>query len=154
LPSISKKRVVVRVVADVVEVVVLAAGADAGLTVGGPFEAAELAAAVGGAEEEGLELVHAGVGEKQRRVFVGDDGCAGHEGVAVLLAEEVEEVLADFGGGLGHGCVLSSRHASTQRRRCELRIVRIGAERTKCRRALARECYDEVSFWSMVVCTS
>jgi hypothetical protein len=46
--------VVVRVLADVVEVVVLAAGADALLAVGGPLELAEVGVWIGVAEEDGL----------------------------------------------------------------------------------------------------
>ena len=60
------------VLADVVEVVVFAAGADALLRIGGA-----LVGPVAGAEEDVLELVHAGVGEQQRRVVGGttlDDG--------------------------------------------------------------------------------
>jgi hypothetical protein len=53
-------RVVVGVEADVLEVVVLAAGADALLGVGGAFPRGGLVA-----EEVGHELVHAGVGEQQ-----------------------------------------------------------------------------------------
>jgi hypothetical protein len=52
--------------ADVFEVVVLAAGADALLRGGGAVVVALL-----GAEEEVLELVHARVGEEQRGVVVG-----------------------------------------------------------------------------------
>ena len=87
--------------AYVVEIVMFAAGADAFLGVGG--------AGVGAfflAEEDRLELVHAGVGEEQGRVVVRHDGGAGHEGVAVLLDEEVDELLADLCGGWDHwdGC--------------------------------------------------
>ena len=59
-----EKRVVIGVQADVFQVVVLAAGADALLGVGG---AAGLVGAFGLAEENGHELVHAGVGEQQVR---------------------------------------------------------------------------------------
>ncbi len=86
-----EERVVVRVLADVFEVVVLAAGADALLGVGRP---AVVAAA--GAEEESLELVHARVGEQQRGVVVRHDRRGGHERVAVLLDEEVDELLANL----------------------------------------------------------
>ena len=80
--------------ADVVEVVVLAAGADALLGVGDA-----LPGGLGGAEEVGLELVHAGVGEQQRGVVLRHDRRGGEEGVAVVLDEEVDELPADFGGG-------------------------------------------------------
>ena len=53
-------------------------------------------------QENRLELVHAGVGEEQRRIIQRDDGAAGHEGVAVLFDEEVDEFLADLLAGF-HG---------------------------------------------------
>ena len=53
--------------ADVFQVVMLAAGAHAFLRRGGPHVAALFVA-----EETVLELVHAGVGEEQRRIVVGD----------------------------------------------------------------------------------
>ena len=71
----------VRVLADVVEVVVLAAGPDALLRVGRP-----LVGPGAGAEEDVLELVHAGVGEQQRRIVERHHRRRRHERVAVLLA--------------------------------------------------------------------
>ncbi len=101
-----EKGVVVGVQAHVFEVVVLAAGADALLRVrraggeafvkdAGP--GVHISAAL--AEEDGHELVHAGIGENAcavaagvAHVVTGDDG-------VLLLLEEVEEALADLGGG-------------------------------------------------------
>ena len=83
--------VVARGVADVLQVVVLAAGAHAFLRRGG----ARVGALVE-AEEHVLELVHAGVGEQQRRVVVRHQRAGGNDLVA-LGGEEVEELLADFG---------------------------------------------------------
>ena len=88
-----EKRVVIGVEADVVEVVVLAAGADAfcvSATRGG-FTAASVA------EEDRHELVHAGVGEQQVR-RVRHERRRRHDGV-LLLAKEIEKGLADLGGG-------------------------------------------------------
>ena len=95
--------VVVGVEADVIEVVVLAAGADALLCVGGagvaagdcarPF--AHVRAAF--AEEDGDELVHARVGEKEVR-RIRHERAARHDGV-LLLTEEIEEALADLCAG-------------------------------------------------------
>jgi hypothetical protein len=77
--------------ADVVEVVVLAAGADALLRVrDAPPRGALLA------EEVRLELVHAGVRKQQRRVLMRDDGRGRHERVAVPLHEEVDELPANL----------------------------------------------------------
>ena len=93
-----EERVVVGVEADVFEVVVLTAGADALLGVGG---AAGGVRALRLAEEDRDELVHPSVGEEQvggvrhqaRRL---DDR-------VLLRFEEIEEGLADLGGG--HGTV-------------------------------------------------
>ena len=107
----------VGVEADVIEVVVLAAGADALLRIGGagvaagdcarPF--AHIGAAF--AEEDGDELVHPRIGEKQVR-RIRHERAAGHDGV-LLLTEEIEERLSDLCAGhhiekergnyMGHG---------------------------------------------------
>lgn len=64
----------VGVLPHVVEVVVLAAGADALLGVAGAAQAAERRVRRRGAQEHRLELVHPGVGEQQRGVVDGDHG--------------------------------------------------------------------------------
>ena len=95
--------VVVGVEADVFEVVVFAAGADALLGVGGAGVAAGDGAGpfgnVGGAlaEEDGHELVHAGVGEEQVG-RIGHQAGRGHDGVPLRL-EEVQERLSYFRAG-------------------------------------------------------
>ena len=83
--------VVTRGVADVFEVVVLAAGAHAFLRSrrAGVRPLVET-------EENVLELVHPGVGEQQGRVLVRHQRTGGNDLVA-LGGEEVEELLADFG---------------------------------------------------------
>ena len=114
-----EKRVMVSVEADVIEVVVLAAGADALLRIGGagvaagdcarPF--ADIGAAL--AEEDGDELVHARVGEEEVR-RIRHERAARHDGV-LLLTEEIEEALADLRAG--HHIEKESRklHARAQR---------------------------------------
>ena len=93
--------VVVGVEADIIEVVVFASGADAFLGVRRALVGAGNRACpfrdIGGflAEENGDELVHAGVREKQVR-RVGHEARGGDDGV-LLLAEEIEERLADLG---------------------------------------------------------
>ena len=77
-------------VADVFQVVMLAAGADAFLRGGGARVVALFQA-----KEDVLELVHAGVGEQQRRVVRGDQRRAAHDAVAAG-GEEVEKALSDF----------------------------------------------------------
>ena len=86
--------VVVHVLAHVLEVVVLAAGADALLAVAGARQGGQGAVGVSSAQEDGLELVHASVGEQQGRVVVGNHGAGLHEGVGLLL-EEIHECAAD-----------------------------------------------------------
>ena len=82
-------------VADVVEVVVLAAGAHALLRRGRAPVRPLLDAG-----EHVLELHHAGVGEQQRRVVVRHERARGHDLMAVL-PEILEEGLADLVGA-GH----------------------------------------------------
>ena len=84
--------VVARGVADLVEVVVLAAGAQAALHIGRAHVAALL-----GAQEHVLELDHARVGEQQGRVVARHQRRGRHDGVA-LAGEEFEEIAADIGG--------------------------------------------------------
>jgi hypothetical protein len=97
--------VVVGVEADVLEVVVFAAGADAFLGVGGAgvfgrFDAGPLGY-VGGAitEEDGHELVHAGVGEEQPGRVRQQRGR--RDDRVALLGKKIEERLADLRGGHG-----------------------------------------------------
>jgi len=66
--------VVVRVDAYVLEVVVLAASADALLAVSGPLEVVQGGVGRRLAEEDRLELVHAGVREEEGGVLEGHDG--------------------------------------------------------------------------------
>ena len=77
-------------VADVFQVVVLAAGAHAFLRGGGARVVALFEA-----QEDVLELVHAGVGEQQRGVVRGDQRGTAHHAVAAR-GEEVEKALSDF----------------------------------------------------------
>ena len=100
----------VGVEADVFEVVVFAASADALLRVRGAGGQSFVQNAGPGVhvraaltEEDGHELVHARIGEDARAVAAGvADVVAGHDGVLLLL-EEIEEGGADFGGGRNFG---------------------------------------------------
>ena len=83
--------VVPRRVANVVEVVVLAASAHAALRTRRAGISALLAA-----EKKVLELDHAGVGEQQRGIVAGHQRTTGHAGVA-LAFEVSEKGLADLG---------------------------------------------------------
>mmetsp|Transcript_1475 Transcript_1475/g.4732 ORF Transcript_1475/g.4732 Transcript_1475/m.4732 type:complete len:367 (+) Transcript_1475:614-1714(+) len=82
--------VVVDVLADVVEIVVFAAGPDALLSVGGALELRQARVGVGLPEENGLELVHPRVDEEERRVVVGHHGRRSPERVLRLGGEEVD----------------------------------------------------------------
>ena len=94
VPEHLEKRVVIGIEPDVIEVVVLAAGADAFLRVGDarriPWRAFVCA------EKDRHELVHAGVGEEQVR-RVRQKRRRRHDGV-LFLAKEIEKGLADLGG--------------------------------------------------------
>src|SRR5206468_11657363 len=76
--------------ADVLEIVVLAAGSNAFLRARGARIIALVAA-----EEDVLELVHAGVREEQRRIVVRHERGAGDDAMAVLL-EERQKGCPDF----------------------------------------------------------
>ena len=77
-------------VADIFQVVVLAAGADALLRAGGTRIVAFFQA-----EEDILELVHPRVGEQQRRVVGGHEGRAAEHAMPAG-GKKVEETLSDF----------------------------------------------------------
>ena len=81
--------VVPGVLADLLEVIVLARHAHALLAGGGPDVVALLEA-----QEDGLELVHARVGEFQRRVIVGDQRRRGHDRVPAF-GEKREKTRAN-----------------------------------------------------------
>ncbi len=85
-----KKRMVARGIADVFQVVVLAAGAHAALR-GGRARIAALVVA----EEHILELHHAGVGEQQGRIVARHQARGTDDGV-LLRFKEFKELVADF----------------------------------------------------------
>ena len=87
-----KKRVMISVVAHILEVVVLATRADALLGVGGARRI------VGGffhPEEIRHKGIHPGVGEQQAG-RLREQRCRGHDAV-LFFPEKIEETLADFG---------------------------------------------------------
>ena len=88
-----EKRVMAVGEADIFQVVVLAAGAHAFLAGGGA-----VVVALFEAEEDVLELVHSGIGEKQRGIVCGDERRAAHDAVAALF-EEFQKRFADFVAG-------------------------------------------------------
>ena len=88
-----EERVVAAGVADVFEIVVFAAGADAFLGGGGAGVVARFEAL-----EDLFELVHAGVGEEQGGVVGGHEGTAADDAVAAGV-EEVEKALTDVVAG-------------------------------------------------------
>ncbi len=87
---------VARGVADIVEVVVLAAGAHAFLGRGHPRRFRLL-----GAGEDVLERHHAGIGEHQRRIVARHERGRRHDGV-IVLGEEIEKGGADIVGAARH----------------------------------------------------
>ena len=89
-----EERVVIRVVADIVEIVVLSAGTNAFLRVS---SARWIVGSGLGSQEIRDELVHARIGEHQVRRG-GHDRRRRHDGVQFFF-EEIEEGLSDFAGG-------------------------------------------------------
>ena len=83
--------VVVDVLPDIVQIVMLPAGADAFLGVGGAGQGGHGVVGGHGPEEERFVLVHARVGEEEGRVVVRDYRGGGPGGVGMLGGEEVEE---------------------------------------------------------------
>ncbi|MNQ71228.1 hypothetical protein D3C85_858900 [compost metagenome] len=104
--------VVTRGVTDVLQVVVLAAGAHA-LLAGGRTGVGALFQA----EEAVLELVHPGVGEQQRRVVARNQGTGSDTGVP-LLFEEAEESFTDFSAF--HRIIHGNRRPRQSRQRAAL----------------------------------
>ena len=86
-----EERVVARRIPDVLEIIVLAARANAALRGGRPRIGAFVLA-----EERVLELHHARIDEQQRRVVVRHQRARSHDSVAIGL-EILEETRADFG---------------------------------------------------------
>jgi hypothetical protein len=84
-----EERVVPGRIADVLQVVVLAARAQRALRGRGTLVGARLLP-----QEDILELHHPGVGEEQRRIVGRDERARGHDGVA-LGAVELEEARPD-----------------------------------------------------------
>ena len=65
--------VVIAILADIVEIVVFATSTNTLLTVDSGLHAGHRIGLSNGAEEDGLELVHARIGEEQGGVIVRDD---------------------------------------------------------------------------------
>src|SRR6185437_5516267 len=103
-----EKRVMARRVADPVEIIVLAAGADAFLR---GSRARGLALFL--PREDVLELHHAGIGEQQRRIVARDQRRGGHDLVAAF-AEELQECGADIFEAV-HETVLAGPFSSAKR---------------------------------------
>ena len=85
-----EKRVMPGGVAHHIQIVVFATGAQAALHIGGTLVTGLFAA-----EEDVLELHHAGIGEQQGRVTRGHQRTGGHDGMAPG-AKVIEESAADF----------------------------------------------------------
>ena len=85
-----EERVMTCGIPHIVQIVMLASGAHAALTTRRAFEVPRFEA-----EEHILELHHAGIGEKQRRIVARHQWATGHRAVS-FAREIVEEFLADF----------------------------------------------------------
>ena len=91
--------------ANLIEVVVFAAGADTFLRGGGASVVALFQA-----QENVLELVHSGVGEEQCGIAMGNERTAAHATVA-LAFKEAQEGLADFVAGPLHSALAGQNFA-------------------------------------------
>jgi hypothetical protein len=90
VPQHFKESVMAGGVADLVKVIVFAAGPHAALRTDGTGVTALL-----GTEEHILELHHAGIGEQQSRIITWNQRAAGHYGMA-FTGKEIEEILANL----------------------------------------------------------
>ena len=115
-----EERVMAGGVADILQVVVLAAGAHAALGSGGAGVGAPLHA-----REHVLELDHAGVHKQQGRVVAGHERGRRHDGVPAL-GEIAQELGADIGGFHGDRVLVGVGSRKAPRRR----IARGDAEQT------------------------
>mmetsp|Transcript_16360 Transcript_16360/g.41740 ORF Transcript_16360/g.41740 Transcript_16360/m.41740 type:complete len:279 (+) Transcript_16360:2597-3433(+) len=85
----------VRVLANIVEVVVLASRTNALLRVAGASQLRERSLGISLSEKDSLELVHAGVCKQERGIVVRHHTRGWHDGVLLLFIEEVDERLPD-----------------------------------------------------------
>ena len=92
--------------ADILEVIVLATRAHALLGGSGAYVVPTLLA-----QEDGLELDHAGIGEEKGRILRRHERRGADHGVAVPR-EVVEEALANLGAGL-HGAIIPGRNQAS-----------------------------------------
>jgi len=87
--------VVVRVLADIVEIIVLATRADTLLRVASALQLPHGGPGIHGSKKNRLELVHASIGEEQRRVVHRNNRRGGNERVLLGL-EKFNERLTHF----------------------------------------------------------
>lgn len=88
--------VVIRVLANVVQVIMLSASTDTFLSVEGALQLGHIRMRIHGAEENSFVLVHARVCEEQGWVIVWN-GRRGGDECMVFRAEEAEELFSDPG---------------------------------------------------------
>ena len=91
-----KERVMVAVLTYVVQIVVLTTRTDTFLRVDGAFQLCKVGVWSHSPLEDGLVLVHAGIGEQQCGIRQGDHGRTGNEGVALFLEVAVEVSFCSF----------------------------------------------------------
>lgn len=102
----------------VVKIVVLATGTDALLRVGRPLKLGQRTRGIGLAQEDGLELIHTGVGKEEGGVGQGNRGTGRDHGVRSGFGGEViHKGRSDLVGGPHHVSVDIGRGAGDGRRR-------------------------------------
>mmetsp|Transcript_1474 Transcript_1474/g.4793 ORF Transcript_1474/g.4793 Transcript_1474/m.4793 type:complete len:801 (-) Transcript_1474:135-2537(-) len=118
--------VMVRVLADIIQVVVLATCSDALLRVARPFEFGETTGGIRRPQEDGFVLVHTCVSKQQRRVVDGNDR-AGRPVCVPLLLEIVDEGGPHLVARPRLGCGRSGRRSLRRHRSLLRRNLRGGA---------------------------
>ena len=78
----------VHVLAHVIKVVMFSPGSDTLLGVDGPLPLGHVAVGVHCTDEDGLKLVHPGVGKQQGRVIQGDGGGGMDIGMLILKTDK------------------------------------------------------------------
>lgn len=112
---------------DVFKVVMLSTGADALLRVRGALETSLFTSGVYLAKEDGLELVHARVGELQGGIIVGHHWRGRNKRVPVLLNEEIDVGLAYFlARPVRHDVVLGAAYVKTASQRRKSLFSQLG----------------------------
>ena len=90
---------VVDILADIIQIVVLAACPDTLLSIDGARQCTHFQIGITGSQEQGFVLIHSGIGKEEGRIIDGNAGRRGPETVSMLLDKEINERLTNFRHG-------------------------------------------------------